>query len=229
MSFVIAGDTHGTMDIHKVVKYFAWRGGQFTKDDYLIICGDTGVCGFSPTAEAKTREILRDLPVTVLFVDGDHEHFGHLNAYPVDEWHGGKVHMIEEDIIHLMRGQVFDIDGTTFFTFGGAYSVDQDIRTEGVSWFPEELPDREEYEEGWRNLDNADFQVDYILSHTGPREVVSAMGFGEHHEEETELKRFLQQVAEHTEFNAWYFGHLHEDMEVEDMFFCLYDTIVEIE
>ena len=41
-----------------------------------------------------------------------------------------KVHFVESDIIHLMRGQVFDIGGTTFFTFGGAYSIDRMYRTE---------------------------------------------------------------------------------------------------
>ena len=50
-----------------------------------------------------------DLPVTVLFVDGNHENFDLLNAYPVEMWKGGKVHNIKPDIIHLMRGQVFEI------------------------------------------------------------------------------------------------------------------------
>ena len=78
-----------------------------------------------------------------------------------------------------MRGQVFDIDGTTFFTFGGAYSIDKMYRTEGISWFPEELPNYEEYEEGWHNLESCGFKVDYILSHSGPREIVAAIGYGE--------------------------------------------------
>lgn len=30
-----------------------------------------------------------------------------------------------------------------------------------------------EYEEGWYNLEKVDFQVDYILTHFGPREVVA--------------------------------------------------------
>ena len=125
-----------------------------------------------------------------------------------------------------MRGQVFEIDETRFFTFGGAYSTDRMYRTEGVSWFPEETPDREEYEEGWYNLEKADFQVDYILTHSGPREVVAAMGYGEMSDDEVELRQYLQRVADNTEFTAWYFGHFHEDTEVEEMFYCLYDDIV---
>jgi len=68
----------------------------------------------------------------------------------------------------------------------------------------------------------------YILSHSGPREVVAAMGYGEMSDDEVEFRQYLQRVADNTEFTAWYFGHFHEDTEVEDMFFCLYDEVVAI-
>ena len=90
--------------------------------------------------------------MTTLFIDGNHENFEQLNSYAVEQWNGGKVHIIEDNMIHLMRGQIFTIDGLKFFTFGGAYSIDKMSRAEGISWFPEEIPSREEYEEGWANL-----------------------------------------------------------------------------
>ena len=228
MCFIIAGDTHGTLDIGKVVRFFEGREDEFTKEDYLIICGDVGVCGFSASEEAKTKNILRGLPVTTLFIDGNHENFEQLNSYGVDMWNGGKVHFIEDNIMHLMRGQVFCVDGIKFFTFGGAHSVDKIYRSEGISWFPEEIPSREEYEEGWSNLEKSGFQVDYILTHTGPREIVAEMGYVELSDEEVELRQFLQRVADRTDFTAWYFGHFHEDVEVEETFFCLYDEMVEV-
>lgn len=229
MSFLITGDTHGILDIDKVVRFFDEHEGEYTEEDYLIICGDVGVCGFSATGEMETREALRNLPVIVLFVDGNHEHHQNLNDFPVEEWNGGKVHRIENTIIHLMRGQVYDINGTTFFTFGGAYSVDRYMRQEGIDWFPEEIPSREEYEEGWRNLEKIGFQVDYIISHTAPREVAAAIGFGEMSDDETELRQYLQRVADYTDFTAWYFGHFHQDEEVEGQFFCLYEDIIKLE
>lgn len=229
MAFFITGDIHGTTNIHKLQRFFLGRENEFSKEeDYVIICGDVGVCGFSAEEEVETRRILRELPVTTLFIDGNHENFEQLNSYAEEEWNGGKVHFIENDIIHLMRGQVYDIDGTVFFTFGGAYSTDRMYRREGVSWFPEEIPTREEYEEGFKNLEKVNFKVDYICSHTAPREVAAAIGYGEMSDEETELRRYLQRIADHTEFDAWYFGHFHEDSEVEDMFYCLYDDVVEI-
>lgn len=43
MSFIISGDTHGTLDIGKIIKFFEENEGNFNEDDYLIICGDVGV------------------------------------------------------------------------------------------------------------------------------------------------------------------------------------------
>ena len=51
---------------------------------------------------------------TTLFVDGNHENFTRLYNYPVEEWHGGKVHKIRDSVIHLMRGEIFDIDNKKY-------------------------------------------------------------------------------------------------------------------
>lgn len=229
MAFIITGDTHGTLDIQKLIVFFDEHENEYTDDDYLIICGDVGVCGFNPDDEKETRRILRDLPVTVLFVDGNHEHHQRLNDYPVDEWMGGKVHVIESGIIHLMRGQVYNIKGTTFFTFGGAASIDRNVRIEGFDWFPEEIPTRAEYEEGLDNLEKCDYKVDYIISHTAPREVAAALGYGEDSTDEIALRRYLQQIADEAEYEKWFFGHFHEDEIIEDIFFALYDELIVVE
>ena len=45
--------------------------------------------------------------------------------YPLEEWHGGKVrHIVRDKVILLERGQIFNIEGKSFFTFGGASSHD---------------------------------------------------------------------------------------------------------
>ena len=77
-------------------------------------------------------------------------------------------------------------------------------------------------------MESCGFKVDYILSHSCPREVAAAMGYGEMSDDEVELRQYFQRVADNTEFTAWYFGHFHEDMEVEDVFFCLYDELTTI-
>ena len=65
---------------------------------------------------------LSSLPFTIAFVDGCHENFDLLEQYPIEEWNGGKIHRISENIVHMMRGQVFYIQGKKIFTFGGGIS-----------------------------------------------------------------------------------------------------------
>ena len=225
MSIFVCGDIHSTLDINKLDQFI--ERDDLTEKDYLIICGDTGICGFSKEQETATREYLRKLPMTILFADGNHEQFDALNSYSVDDWNGGKVHIIEPDIIHLMRGQVYQIDGKRFFVFGGAYSIDRAYRDLGFTWFEEEIPSQEEYEEAWKNLEACDYEVDYIISHTGPYEVITELGY-ECHDEALEQVMFFQQVADCVDFKDWYFGHFHEDVDVEN-FHCRIDEVTQIE
>ncbi len=117
----ITGDCHGNY-IRFNSEIFPEQD-KMTRDDYVIICGDFGYWIPSPAREAALNELEKS-PFTTLFVDGNHEDFDDLNSLPVNMWHGGKVHQIRNHVIHLMRGQVFTIEGKTFFTFGGAASHD---------------------------------------------------------------------------------------------------------
>lgn len=117
----ITGDTHGKHDFWKLIQ-FSDAHPELTKNDYLIVAGDFGGVWSPRTLESSLRPY-QALPFTVLFVDGNHENFDMLYSYSVEIWNGGKVHFIKPDIIHLMRGQVFEIEGKTIFTFGGGSST----------------------------------------------------------------------------------------------------------
>ena len=54
-----------------------------------------------------------------LLMVSNHENFDLLAQYPITEWHGGHVQFIRPHVLHLMRGQIFDINGFTFFCMGG--------------------------------------------------------------------------------------------------------------
>ena len=141
----VTGDIHGGFDIHKLAsKELRSAGLRIKKDDYVIVCGDFGLVWDSKPEERYWRKWLDEKPWTTLFVDGNHENFELLNTYPVEEWHGGRIHRISEKTIHLMRGNVFSLEGASFFTFGGAASHDKEWRLPGLSWWPEELPSDEE-------------------------------------------------------------------------------------
>ena len=73
-----------------------------------------------------------------------------LKEYPVTLWNGGYVQKITDSVIHLMRGQVFTIEGKKIFVFGGAESIDKEYRIPGVSWWPQEIPSFKEMETGYK-------------------------------------------------------------------------------
>ena len=141
---LITGDTHGTIDFNKL-KTLPMKIKDLTYNDYVIIAGDFGGVWSEKTLEQDLYHY-KKLPFTVLFVDGNHENFDLLNSYEVEYWNGGKIHRIAKNIIHLMRGQVFEIDGKTIFTFGGAISIDKVHRKEHISWWKEEMPTIEDLE-----------------------------------------------------------------------------------
>ncbi len=119
----ITGDTHGDFTRFSA-KRLRRAGMELTQDDYIIICGDFGLCW----AKDKTFEYhcknFAEKPYNILWVQGNHENYDMIGEYPLEEWHGGKArHIIRDKVILLERGQVFEIDGKTFFAFGGASSL----------------------------------------------------------------------------------------------------------
>ena len=226
----LSGDTHGELDLDKVTEYFedlTLYDDDLSKDDYLIILGDAGLLWDGGAQDEAVQQTLKDLPVTVLWLDGNHENFDLLEDYPEDIWHGGRVQFIEDDIIHLMRGQIFEIGDRSFFVFGGGNSIDKGFRRLRVSWWPEEMPSTEEYEEGQQNLEKHDKKVDYILTHTCPEHVAEQMVSYLYPGEET-LQRYFDTISKTIEFEEWYFAHWHMDEDVGN-YHCLWNNIIELE
>lgn len=114
----VTGDTHGDWK-SRLNRYVFPEGVELTKDDYVIVCGDFGIWDDSPREHANL-DWLENKKFTTLFVAGNHSNYDILDNLPVEEWHGGKVNFIRPSVIHLMRGQIFDINDRSFFTFGGA-------------------------------------------------------------------------------------------------------------
>ena len=224
----VTGDTHGLQDFHKLHLFAGWHP-ELTKDDYLIIAGDFGAIWSNDTLVEELRYYTQ-LPFTVLFVDGNHENFDLLSTFPEEVWKGGRVHRIKPDILHLMRGQVFEIEGKTIFTFGGATSIDRCFRIEGRSWWRQELPTFEELDEGMANLKRYNYKVDYIITHScGQRALMYpqlriAAGIKIGSPESQLLSNFEDRV----QFKHWYFGHFHTDAKLSDKYTALYQEVVEL-
>lgn len=124
-----------------------------------------------------------------------------------------------------MRGQIYEIEGQTFFTMGGALSIDKHLRVPDISWWEEEIPNYAECEEGFKNLEAHNWKVDYIITHTGPEDILKA-GMGNVIFDPT--SRYLNSIMHNVEFKHWYFGHMHIEKTILNKYSFLYWNILKL-
>lgn len=221
----VTGDLHIPIDIEKLNRKRFPEQKQLTKRDLVVVCGDFGGIWSGGRKDRYWLRWLERKRFTTLFVDGNHENFDLLDALPVQRWNGGNVHQVADGVYHLMRGQVYSVEGRRLFAMGGGASGDREFRTEGVSWWPREMPSDAEYREAWENLRAAGFRVDYVFTHTAPSPVAARFRT---RETEQPLQAFLEQTAGRLQFSHWYFGHMHRDIELDDRFTAVYQRVLRV-
>lgn len=250
MSVYITGDCHGDWVWRLRTKSFPEQKSMCSTDEnYVIVAGDFGIWDGSKEENANLNWI-SEKPFTTLFVDGNHENMDMLDQMEISQWHGGKVHFIRSNVIHLMRGQIYELEGRSFFSFGGAASHDiQDgildpgdpririwrrqswrrFRVRGISWWDREMPSSQERAEGRRNLQNAGGKVDYIITHCPYTSLLTQMDEGRGFYTPDILTDYFEELKEETEYRQWIFGHMHVDQAFpEEKSACLYEQIVKI-
>ena len=248
MAVFITGDTHG--DFTRFKKEIFYEQAELTKDDCVIITGDFGSVWDGNPKEQRQLNWLEAKPFTTLFVSGNHENFDLLAEYPTEDWHGGKVQRIRPSVIHLLRGQVYDIQGKTFFTMGGGSSHDISggilepddpqfkrkrrmldhsgalYRVNHRSWWKEELPSEGEYQTARASLEEHGWRVDYIVTHCGPTSVQDESSG--RFDNAAHLADFLDEVAQRCEFRNWFLGHYHVNSVIRKKFAILYEQIIRL-
>lgn len=249
----ITGDTHG--DFKRFSKKSLIKDGlEFNEDDYIIVCGDFGMCWAEDSRFDYDCRFFAEKPYTILWVQGNHENYDMIASFKLEEWNGGKVrHIVRDKVILLERGQVFDIDGYKFFTFGGAAShdiqggvfdrKDPDFKQKvqlaklkglpyrilGESWWPEELPSYEEMEEGVRNLEKVGYKVDFVITHCASTTIQNIITKWPTTYTTDRLTDYFDMLEKKLSYKRWYFGHYHDDMKIGDRHMLLYYGIVKVE
>lgn len=220
----ITGDTHGELEpfLNRLAKY------DLTPNDTVIVCGDFGFDWGDPYHNAMLKELSRQ-NFTIAFADGNHENFDFLYIHPEETWHGGRIHRVEQNVIHLMRGQIFEFEGKSFFTFGGAYSRDKYMRHPGVSWWEQEIPNSAEYRTAASNLEKVNYSVDYVLTHQSPERMIRALGHAPD-AHDRELTGYLDWLYDNLDFKKWFAGHWHVNRSFDNgRMNILLDEVVTIE
>lgn len=244
---IVTGDIHGNPFQRLNVENFP-EGKTFTKEDYVIILGDFGLVWDDSAMEHSCLDWLENKPWTTLFIDGNHENYDLLNKFPIEEWGGGRVQKIRSSVIHLLRGEVYDIGGYKFLAMGGARSHDiQDgvlevgdprikiwkkddfklFRINHISWWKEEIPNEEERKNALKNLAENDYKVDYILTHEAPSSDVVLMDHLLYHPDE--YSKWLEmEIRQKVKYKKWFFGHYHLNLDVNEKETCLFERRVRI-
>lgn len=225
----VTGDTHrDPQTFFNFLIDYGDNGNKLTKNDYLIICGDFGFIWNSGSLDNYWLNWIDERPWTTLFIDGNHCNFTRINSYPIIEWHGGKVHKIRDSIFHLMRGEVFTINKKTFFCFGGGLSVDKAYRIPYKSWWPEEIPNKEEYNNAIKNLELIDWAPDYIITHVMPDSYVREFYGSRYHPGDKAAYMCNDWLYQCHGYTKWYCGHYHCDIAMRPDFQICYKKIYEV-
>lgn len=223
---------------------------ELTKEDTVLICGDFGVQQEIPEHK-HWMDWLEQRNFTTAFIDGNHCDFDLLETLPQARWKEGAVHVIRPSVLHMMRGQIFTVDGLTFFVMGGAASHDisggilepgdpllrqkkkwlklrgEDYRIHHVTWWEQELPSREECEQAERNLEACHWRVDYVVTHCAPASIQDMLTGEDGEYPQNYFTEFLERVKNRLEFKRWYFGHYHREAILENgKFQALYESVI---
>ena len=250
MAIYVCGDIHQDVDISKLIR-FQREHEDLTKNDYVIVCGDFGLLWNNPyfmelygeegfygydecdnwwsAEELDLMQWYENCPWTTLWVDGNHECYDRIKKYPITEWHDGLVQVISPSIIHLLRGEIYDIDGYSIFCMGGAMSTDRGTATntadfdEGKWWWPQEIPSDEEWRYAHENLEAHGNKVDFIITHDCPAGVNIYKSY-----RISSVSNHLEMIRSTVDFKRWFCGHLHMDEDFGRVS-VLYQRVVPIE
>ena len=209
----LISDIHGKMDFKGLVEYI----NIASNDDLLIVLGDVGLSFGKEEKNKIFTEYFLSIKKNIAIVDGNHENFDYLKSYPEEEWCGGRIHRLSEHIVHLMRGNAFEIQGSSFFVFGGCKSS-QVWHKLGL-YYPGEEPEETELSLAYETIKEHGFAFDYILTHkyeqTPPDATFcSALGALEKH------------IDERVSFTHWYCGHSHKYRELDEKHTIIYNELI---
>lgn len=214
------GDMHGDLERFSKGKIKKLKAG-----DTLIVLGDFGFLWSGSEEEKKNLEFISSRRFNVLFLDGTHENHALLEEYPIEQYCGGRVRNLGGNLKMLMRGEIYEIEGKKIFALGGGQSDDIEFRTEGQSWWQQELPSAEEIAYAEENI-MRDRKVDFVVTHSAPYKIKTSL-FGRD-AEENRLEKFLDRVMLSVKYERWFFGSYHLDRKLTRTHFAVYQNVLEV-
>lgn len=238
MSIYITGDKHSRFDD---VARFCTRF-ETTKNDYMIILGDSGINYYDNYRQAQIKRMLSEIPITFVIVRGNHE--ARPKGIVVENDINSSIYgyFIQEEeyprILYAIDGSFYTINSNNThkdaFVMGGAYSVDKEYRlnryklgNHDYKWFSDEQMTEEEMEQAFNKAKNFGGKFDYIFTHTCPRKYEPTemfLPFVDQSGVDKSMEIFFDKFEEEIEYDKWYCGHWHTDKKLPNITF-MYNSI----
>ena len=217
----ITGDIHGEVSrVADAVERF-----QITSEDMIVILGDVGMNYYGNNrGDRHRKKKLNKLGVPVFCIHGNHEmRPSTIDSYHEVQWKDGTVYIEDEypNLLFAKDGEVYDLDGHKTLVIGGAYSVDKWYRLRmDMNWFPDEQPSDEIKTLVEQKLEDLNWKIDVILSHTCPERYVPVEAFLSGIDQSTvdnSTEEWLSRIEEKLDYKAWYCGHWHINKRIDDI------------
>lgn len=216
----VTGDMHGDME-----RFSGKAMRKLKKGDTLIVCGDFGFVWNGTRQEQRNLRKLARKKYTVAFLDGAHENFEALAAYPEAEWNGGTVRRLADNILYLTRGSLYTIEDERYFVMGGG-ERDKDRAEAAEENRESALPGAQELQQGLRRLSQAGNRVDYILTHepsgkAGAYVIPNRRRSGG-------LDIYFDGIEQTVAYRCWYFGSIHADKRITARHIAVYKEVLPV-
>lgn len=231
----ITGDTHG--DFRRIKKFCEMA--KTTKNDTLIILGDSGLNYFTDLRNRRFKYDASKLPIKLFCIHGNHEERAELlPTYHKDKFWGATV-LVEDDFPDLkfaLDGEIYKIPTYNgikeAIVIGGAYSVDKYYRlSTGNNWYNSEQPSFTIKNKVEEVLVNRNQKIDIILSHTCPFRYIPYewfIGGIDQSKVDNSTEIWLDKIfLRINHFDKWYCGHYHGDKVIDKIEF-MFENIKEL-
>jgi len=198
---------------------------QLTKNDIIILLGDSGLQFFFNHRDKKLKQKLNSYKITYFIIRGNHEERPSIcmqknpDAWHMEEFWGNQVY-VENDFPYIKyaldfpaKYEIPTAQGNSIRTLvlPGAYSVDKYYRlNNGWSWFPQEQCNSDERAAGVALAQSDSY--DLVLSHTCPIIYEPTDLFLPVVNQSTVDKtteRWLGEIEYNLDYKLWAFGHFH--------------------
>ena len=228
---ILTGDTHGEFDrIEQFCEEY-----ETTENDVMVILGDAGINYWLDEQDEALKERLSQLPITLFCIHGNHEERPEeVPGYELVEWRGGFVWIQPEypNLLFAKDGEIYQFDGKTVITIGGAYSVDKYYRLAvGAPWFCTEQPDERTKGQVMSALNRAGWKVDYVFSHTVPLSAIprhALLPTVDQKMVDNSTEEWLEEIAQKLDYQGWFAGHFHITWSL-DRIQILYEDYMELD